>query len=422
MVFTEQEQITYLANVIFLAHADSSLTPRESAAIEEIRTEIGAKKSVLNSAARAVESGQYSPVTVGSFAVNVSNLADMLYLCLVDGDLSEHEKAVVIDLCRKVGINQDQLNIMVREAIARVDQSKLSVICPSCSKSVKGDSRFCPNCGNPIGKSDDGAVKVALEVPASGYAIEFCESTAAGFPAALQFAKTSTSISSCIRNKKTWYLAVWADEDFSKVSKLAQLLSGIRNRKCYHNGTEVSWDEMFGFTWCAANRDVAYRPIEYCFGKDENRVNPWGCKQARMDWTEWANWFSYGQFRRDGLLKGPNIWVFDKERIRHELMTALHRFRYCPYLRLKLVEAVLQAFPDEVDVTPNGAWKYSRAYEEVPGSIKIVEVERSGGYEFKHEYFADGVRPKGTEVLEGILRKAFAEVGFSEITPAQLTK
>lgn len=421
MAFTEQEQITYLANVIFLAHADASLSPRESAAIEEIRTGIGAKKSVLNLAARAVESGQYSPAIVGSFAVNVSNLADMLYLCFIDGDLSEHEEAIASDFCRKIGLNQEQFNIMVREAIAKVDQSKLSVTCPSCSTNVKGDSKYCSNCGSPLGKSDDDVVKVALEIPASGYAIEFCESTAAGFPAALQFAKTATSFSSCIRNKKTWYLAGWTEGDFAKVSQLAQLLSGIRNRKCYHDGTEVPWDEVFGFTWCAANRDTAYRPIEYCFGKDENRVNPWGCKQARMDWTEWANWFSYGQFRRGGFLKGRNIWVFDKERIRHELMTALHRVRYCPHLRLKLVDAVLHAFPDEVEVTPKGAWKYSRAYEEVPGSIKVVEVDRSGGYEFKREYFADGVRPKGIEVLDEILRKAFAEAGISEITSAQLT-
>lgn len=61
-------------------------------------------------------------------------------------------------------------------------------------------------------------------------------------------------------------------------------------------------------------------------------------------------------------------------------------------------------------------------YEEVLGSIKIVEVDRSDGYEFKNEYFADGVRPKGTRVLDEILRKAFAEAGVSEITSAQLTR
>jgi hypothetical protein len=422
MEFTEQEQTQYLANIIFLAHADSTLSPRESAAIEEIRSGIGAKKAVLNAAIRAVESGQYSPVAVGSFAANVSNLTDMLFLCFVDGDLSEREKAIAIDFCRKIGLTQEQLNLMVREAIAKVDQSKLSVNCPSCSISVKGDSRFCPNCGTPLGKSEAEGVRVSTEVPASGYAVEFCESTGAGFPAALQFAKSADSFSSCVKGKKTWYLAAWPDDGFSKVSQLAQLLSGIRNRKCYHNGVAVSWDEVFGFTWCAASRDTAYRPIEYCFGKDENRVNPWGCKQARMDWTEWANWFSYGHFKPGGFLKQFYVWVFDKERIRHEVMTNLHRFRYCPYLRESLVEAVIHALPDEVEVSAKGDWKYSHAYEEVPGSVKVVETERSGDYEYKNEYFADGVRPKGMAVLAEVLRKAFAEAGISDITPKQVTK
>jgi predicted RNA-binding Zn-ribbon protein involved in translation (DUF1610 family) len=422
MKLTEQEQIAYLANMIFLAHADSSLSPKEIAAIEEIRSAIGAKKGVLTTATKAVESGQYTPTAVGSFAIKVSNLADMLYLCFVDGDLSEHEKATAIDFCRKVGLTQDQLNLMVREAIANVEQTKLSITCPSCSTNIKGAPKFCPNCGSQLAKDEADGLKNVFEIPASGYAIEFCESTAAGFPAALQFAQSATSFSTCIRNKKNWYLAWWPEDTFLKVLKLAQLLSGIRNRKCYNNGSEVSWDELFGFAWCAGNRDIAYRPVEYCFGKDENRLNPWGCKQARTDWTEWANWFSYGHFRRGGLLKGTNIWIFDKARIRHEVMTNLHKFRYCPYLRENLVDAVLRALPDEVEVTPKGPWKYSQSYEEKPGCIKIVEVERSGGYEFKKEYFADGVRPKGLGLLEEILRKAFTEIRVSDITLAQLIK
>jgi hypothetical protein len=141
-----------------------------------------------------------------------------------------------------------------------------------------------------------------------------------------------------------------------------------------------------------------------------------------MDWTEWAQWYSYGQFKRAGLLKGGYFWVFDKARIHHEVMTNLHRFRYCPYLRLRLVDAVLRALPDEVEVGPTGPWKYSRAYEETPGCIKIVEVERSGGLEYKSEYFADGVRTKGLGILEEVLKKAFADAGVSDVTPSQLTK
>src|SRR5207253_8691688 len=111
------------------------------------------------------------------------------------------------------------------------------------------------------------------------------------------------------------------------------------------------------------------------------------------DWTEWAQWFSYGEFKQTGVLKEGYVWIFDKDRIRHEVNTNLHRYRYCPYLRLGLVDAVLSALPDQVEVKRGGPWQYSRAYQESPGSIKIVQIEQSAGFEYKDEYFADGVRP-----------------------------
>ena len=81
---------------------------------------------------------------------------------------------------------------------------------------------------------------------------------------------------------------------------------------------------------------------------------------------------------------------------------------------------MLRALPDRLDVTDKGPWKYSHSFDEVPGSIKIVEIEKSNGMEFRQEYFADGVRPKGIGVLADILRKAFAEVSVTDISPAQI--
>jgi hypothetical protein len=141
-----------------------------------------------------------------------------------------------------------------------------------------------------------------------------------------------------------------------------------------------------------------------------------------MDWGEWAPWLSYGQFERAGVLKASCVWVFDKARIRHEIAANIHRFRFCPHLRPTLVDAVLRALPDQVEITPKAAWKYSQAYEETPGSIKIVEVRKEGDFEFKEEYFANGVRPKGLGILEEILKKAFAEAGVSDVTVPQLTR
>lgn len=420
MALTEQEQINYLANVVALAHADTILSPKETLAIEEVRVALGAKKGILSAATKAVEAGGYTVAPVGDFATRVRNIADMLYVCYVDGELADNEKKAIIAVCRAVGLTQEQLNLMVKEAIAR--SASVKTACPKCGAEVSGEFKFCPKCVEAIGNVDAASVRTDFDVPTTGFAIQFCESTAADFNAALEQAKAAPQFTTCVRNKKTWFMAFWPDHDFTGACSLAQSLGSLRNKKVYHSGTEVVWNELFGFLKCAGERSAAYRPIEYCFGKDVNRINPWGCCQAEMEWTEWARWFSYGQFRQTGLLKKAAVWIFDKNRIRHELMTNIHTCRHCPHMRMDLIEAVLDALPNEVQVTANGPWKFSKAYEEVPGSIKVVEVDRQGGFEYKNEYFADGVRPRGSQALSEVLRKAFAAAQISDITVDDLLK
>jgi hypothetical protein len=419
---SESEQVVYLANATLLAFSDSSLSPRELAALEDLRSKVGAKKGTLNAARKAVESGTYTLSKCGGFAVQVSNLADMLYVCFVDGEFSDKERALASDFSKSIGLTEAQFELMVKNALDLQSRLSLTVSCPKCSTTADAKAKFCPNCGAPFSNITEESVKTDFEIPKVGHAIEFAESTAANFPKALEVAKKAPKFHTCIRGKKNWYLAEWPEESFVDVAHLADELGGIRNRRYYHNGSEVPWDEVFAFVWCAEQRNSAYRPIEYCFGKGDNQINPWGCKQIRFDWTEWARWFSYGQFKKSGVFKNTYTWVFDKDRIRHEVMTNLHHYRRCPHLRPDLVEAVLKALPEEVEISPASGWKYGRAYEEVPGSIKVVEIENSSGYEFKTEYFADGVRPIGLTTLRQVLTRAFAEAKVSDIKVDQLVK
>ncbi len=227
-----------------------------------------------------------------------------------------------------------------------------------------------------------------------------------------------------LKNKKNWYLVSIPTERFVDVSRMAKALSGIRNRGIYYDGQQLDWDEVFGFIWCANQRDRAYNAVEDCFGKDENRINPWGCKQARMDWTEWSSWFSLGHWEQSGLLNKRAVWVFDKDRIRHDLATNIHRFRFCPYLREKFIEAVVVSIPEKVEVKENGPWKFNAVYEETPGSIKVAQREGEGDFCYTREFYADGVRPRGLIPLEEILTRAFSiSETKPEISPqALLTK
>lgn len=413
------EPIPFLANIIQVARADNKFSDSESAQLELIRQEMKLKKGDVKAASDIVEKGGHSLVPVGSFADQVKNLEFILMVACSDDDLSESEIALVKQFCDAAGITNDQLE-RVRDEVLAYFQAQ-GRICPSCGASAASNARFCQSCGANLEESGD-AVQLDFALPTSGVAIEFPDSSAAAFHKALEVAKSNDGFQTCQRGKKTWYLATYPSDDFAGASQLAQSLGGIRNRRVYIDGEEKPWDEVFGFTWCASRRSTAYRPVEYCFGKDENNLNLWGCKQARMDWNGWVRWLCYGQWEKVGLLGNKVQWRFDKNRIRHDLETNLYRFRFCPHLRTDLSEAVLKNLPDTVVPDSRQGFEYHRSYEQVPGSIKIVERERSVGVTFTNEYWADGVQPVGVQAYMDILSKALRDIGADSGLARMLTK
>lgn len=413
------EPVPFLANIVLVARAKGKLSASELGQLESIRTELKAKKSDFNAAIRLVEQGNHKLTSVGTFADQVRNLELMLRVAYADDDLSEAEVALASDFCKAVGIYPDQFERLRAEVLASL--TKQGKVCPSCGTAADAEAHFCPKCGSSLTREDE-AGQIEMAIPSKGLAIEFAESTAAGFPKALELAKASGGFQSCQKSKKTWYLAVYPSGSLSDALLLVESLSGIRNRRLYIDGEERPWDEVFGFAWCAAQRATAYRPAEYCFGKDENRLNPWGCKQARMDWAEWANWFCYGRWEKASVFGGKVRWRFDKDRIRHELATNLFRYRFCPHLRADLSEAVLRQLPETVAPDSDPNWGYHQQYEEVPGAIKVIERESSSGLTYTNEFWADGVRPRGLRVLADILAKAFQELGASPVAVNNLVK
>lgn len=414
-----REPIPFLANVIAVAHVNGKLSPGELTQLEAVRVEFNFKKGDFNKASKLVEQGDYVLSPIGSFADQVKNLECILRVAYADNELDLEQSEMIAAFCQQVGIYQDQLDRLVVEVLSLIAQSEQ--LCPSCGFSSAQDGRFCPKCGSPIGTNQE-SVQLDFDVPVSGLAIEFADSTAASFHKAIEAAKSADQYQTCSRMKKNWHLAVFNSGSVADALSLAEALSGIRNRKAFLNGVEVSWDELFGFTWCATKRATAYRPVEYCFGKDENRINPWGCKQAQMDWAEWSEWFSYGRWEKGGIFGSKFSWRFDKDRIRHELASRMFRFRFCPHFDNRLSETVLRLLPDSVSPEHDKNWKYNESYEEVPGSIRVVVREGTGEFAYDNEFWSDGVRPSGHRILTGILTRAFRELGISHTSPPDLLK
>jgi uncharacterized tellurite resistance protein B-like protein len=421
MKLHETEIQPYLANVILLARADGSLSTRESAALEQIRQEIGGKRGDMTKAQRLAESDSYQLAKVGSFSAQIQNLEDMLFVCLTDGELAKPETELISTFCKLIGITEEQQARILAETQRRISRDSGTITCPTCGQQVAAQAKFCGNCGASL--QTENSVQLNFKLPDSGFAIEFSDSSASDFPAALEKAKSAFSYQTCLKSGKNWHLAIFNGDEFQKAVELADLLRGQRNKKFYINGQEEDWNAVFGFSWCASQRKLAYKPAEYCFGKDEKRLNLWGCKQVRMDWTSWAGWFAYGSFKPKGFLKNTFVWKFDKEKILHEVNTNIQAFRFCPHLNVKLIEAVLESLPDEIEVSENpGPWKFKRAYEEVPGAVKVVEKRNYGdGISMSDEFFAIGVEPTDLNVARQILQAAFSKCGISEISANELT-
>lgn len=415
MVLTSEQKIAYLANMVFVARADSIIAPSESASLQRAQKQIGATKAALRKAELAAEVEGFAPAPVGPFSAKVANLEDMVRVAIADGKIDDAEKPAILAFAKQIGLTNEQLQLIASEVKQEEASPEAKRKCPACAADVARAAKFCPQCGVALEEAEEaGAVAVDYRIPSDGIAIEFPESTASGFTDAVRKAAGASQYAECVKGRKKWYMAAWPLSRIGEAAALVRDLKGMRNRKVWIDGTESRWDDVFGFTWCSDQRDGAYRPVSYCFGVDEKRLNLWGCKNTRLDWVKWSDLFSCGQFRKGGLLKGGHVFVFDKKRIRHEIETNLFRFRFCPYLNFKLIEAVLKAFPDQVDVSPNGDWTYKQDYDESPGSVRVRLKEVEDGYTFTNEFYSSGAVPKSPTVGIAILRKAIKSIGADD--------
>ncbi len=278
--------------------------------------------------------------------------------------------------------------------------------CLKCTTVLVPDARFCHRCGLPTGTdAPTGFVHetppslildpITTPPPPTGITVEFPTSTAASFEFAVAEARKFASFEQLGEEKKAIFRVNVSQADIDTLSPLLEQLKGWRRRTIYVDGVKTAWDAVFGYSWCYEQKKVSFKPEYYCFGyENEWDLNPWGCIRAQMAFREYADWFSFGRWVSD-----DGDWEFNKERIRHELEKKLFHVRFCPALKLDLVEAVLSALPNVVNPKKDKNWKFVEAYD---GPGIVIRLKLYGATE---NVTMKCVAPNGKGALEEIAKK-----------------
>ena len=182
-----------------------------------------------------------------------------------------------------------------------------------------------------------------------------------------------------------WHYAVWPETEIRLAARCALAAAALANHAVYVNGRQQAWDDVFGFCPCALARMASDMPDAYCFGSDDEFLNIWGCRQARMDWSAAAHWFALGSFEgRDG-------FAFDKEAIWRLLQANLGRVAHCPFLDMARMKTALANLPDRIKA--RGRWRFREAQSESGVAETRMVNENIQGCVFSYETLVDGIAP-----------------------------
>lgn len=412
----KEHQVRYLANTLKLAHADGMYADAEEQCLEKVRKSIGANKTEFKKALDIIADHEIDLLQLPKLSDRVRNLEDMIEIACIDGDLHTEEKQILGKCGKLIGLSQDQLNLLLKEAKSRISITPSQ--CVHCGDAIGSQAKFCPSCGKPVGAETTHEVTfVNLQIVPSGITVGFAKSTAASFDNALAKAREASSFHEFKRGNKEWYGLAVAREDIHSLIPIASELGRLKNKEVYVDGQEKPWSHVFGFASCAEARLAAYKPTEYCFGLDENsRFNIWGCKRLEMDWSGWSSgWLNYGRFIKH------NVFAFDKNQIAHELNNRLNEVAFCPHLRKQYISQIIQLLPDQVKVGPGQDWDYQRSYDEAdPRGIMVVVTNRQDGFTYKDEFRAIGVQPRSADTARNIMITALKRAGVRDINAKQL--
>lgn len=149
-MLTREQLVPFIANVIKAAAADGTIVRGEMRVIQKIGERISADEAMMMEAIELVTRGDYRLTPVGRFSDKVKNLEDMMLSAMIDGELSEEEKKVILSFARNIHIGQEQLKVIAAETRAKIDLQRTATNCTACDAPKNPEDVFCPECGRRL--------------------------------------------------------------------------------------------------------------------------------------------------------------------------------------------------------------------------------------------------------------------------------
>jgi hypothetical protein len=175
--------------------------------------------------------------------------------------------------------------------------------------------------------------------------------------------------------------------------RMLEYLRSMRRRRVFIDGQEMPWEQVFLWLPCYKRRMKDSQPCTYCSGTSPQICarNPWRCLQADMPLAYWgAEWLHFGFFDLDG------TFIFDKTKIRHQLLANLEPYRFCPALSFENVLKILEAFPETANPRIDPCWKLAEPIDRRMAIVMAVEPEKKN---------FTGVRPASPRAAENLLAR-----------------
>lgn len=242
-------------------------------------------------------------------------------------------------------------------------------VCDKCSAGINKGSKFCPQCGDPVTEADNMAISI-MDGGIANVEISFGHSSSQNLNRAIDICQNIPSFVISGEGKQVQYKVILPITEVELVIKIFDLVGSWKSSQMLINGHSATKKDLTYYgVGCYRNRQKAYKPEQYCFGNREYDANIWGCKKLGLPICEWGGgWLDYGKFDNSG------VWLFDKNKIKHELELALKDNELCPALDRTNILKTLEELPNSINPKTDPNWEYRTDYDEVRGEYKEVAV------------------------------------------------